>query len=69
MPLGIGVILADLHSTGKIPAVIGPQMIFANLRVRGKKGILFKNKRNILCGYLMSWVQSNRFAKSNAAIT
>ena len=37
MPLGIGVILADLHSTGKIPAVIGPQMIFANLRVRGKK--------------------------------
>ena len=37
--MGIGVMLAVLHRTGKLPAAIRSRKIFANLRA-----ILFKNK-------------------------
>ena len=48
MSLGIGVMLAVLYSTGKLPAVIGPQKIFAILGAK-KAAILFRNSGKILC--------------------
>ena len=49
MTLGIGVMLAVLHSIRKLPASIRPQKIFANLGAK-ITAILFKNKGKILCG-------------------
>ena len=47
--MGIGFILAVLHSTGKFIAAIRPRKIFANLWAK-KTAILFKNKGKILSG-------------------
>ena len=41
--MGIGVMLAVLHSAGKLPVVIRPRKIFANLEAK-ITAILFKNK-------------------------
>ena len=49
MPLGIGVMLAVLHSAGKLPVAIRPQKIFANLGAK-ITAILFKTMGKISCG-------------------
>ena len=45
-PLGIGVRLAVIYNTGKLPAVIRPQKILAKKTV-----ILFISKGKILCEF------------------
>ena len=47
MPLGIGVMLAVIHSARKLPVAIRPRKIFANLGAK-ITAILFKNKGKIL---------------------
>ena len=50
----IGVMLAVLHSAGKLPAATRPRKIFANLRTKITV-ILFKNKEKKLCGSKPPW--------------
>ena len=50
----IGVMLAVLRRTGKLPAAKRPQKIFDNLGAK-VTAILFKKKGKILCGSSHHW--------------
>ena len=47
LPLGIGVMLAALHSTGKLPAAIKQRNILANLGAKNSH-LIHKQRKNII---------------------